>query len=387
MSDPRQLARDGVEYLRRGDPASARRAFEAIASGGVEDPAVKVALAIACRALGDTTAALAASNQALALAPRDARALLLKADLLADGGDRQGAAAFYLEAVRVAESQPDLAGLPPADVKRAREACEAVGAAIERSVRGVLGSGLTNAGGRFSESLDILFGHRRQYFQQPRYYFFPGLAPIQFFPSDMFPWLEGLEKATEEIQGELQGVLASHAHAFRPYVQSDPSRPQRSQDGLVDNPNWSAFYLWKNGSRVEENIAICPRTAAAVARLPLAELPKRSPSVLFSLLKPGAHIPPHCGLVNTRLIGHLPLIVPPGCSFRVGNETRDWREGKAWVFDDTIEHEAWNRSDRTRVILLFEVWRPELTPAERSAVQSLFSALDATGANSKDWEI
>lgn len=386
MSDPRQLARDGVEYLRRGDPASARKAFEAIASGGLDDPSVKVALAIACRALGDTAAALAAADQALVAAPRDARALLLKADLLADGGDLQAAGPFYLEAVRIAESQQDLAGLPPADVKRARAACEAVGAAIERGVRDGLGE-VGGAGARFNESLEILFGHRRPYFQQPRYYFFPGLAHIPFFSSDTFPWLEGLEQATEEIQSELKGVLASHAQAFRPYVQSDPSRPQRSQDGLVDNPSWSAFYLWKNGSRVEENIALCPRTAAALARLPLAELPNRSPSVLFSLLRPGAHIPPHCGLVNTRLIGHLPLIVPPGCSFRVGNETRDWREGKAWVFDDTIEHEAWNRSGQTRVILLFEVWRPELTQAERSAVQSLFSALDAAGAASKDWEI
>jgi aspartyl/asparaginyl beta-hydroxylase (cupin superfamily) len=156
---------------------------------------------------------------------------------------------------------------------------------------------------------------------------------------------------------------------------------------LVDNPTWSAFYLWKNGAPVAENIALCPRTAEVGARLPLAKLPSRSPSVLFSLLQPGAHIPPHCGLVNTRLIGHLPLIVPPGCSFRVGYEIRDWREGEAWVFDDTIEHEAWNHSSRTRVILLFEVWRPELAQAEREAVQSLFSALDATGASAKDWEI
>lgn len=387
MSDPRQLARDGVEFLRRGEPARARAAFEAIAASGVADPSISVALAIACRALGDSPAAQAAVNRALAAAPRDARALLLKADLMADAGDPRAAAPFYLEAVKIAEGVGEAAGVPASEVARAKATCEAVGAAIERGVRDALGAGQGNAGPRFSQSLDILFGHRRPYFQQPRYYFFPGLAQVQFFPREAFPWLQSLEQAAGDIRAELEGVLTSHAQSFRPYVQSDPSRPQRSQDGLVDNPNWSAFYLWKNGERVEESIALCPRTAAVVERLPLAELPGRSPSVLFSLLRPGAHIPPHCGLVNTRLIGHLPLVVPPGCSFRVGNETREWREGEAWVFDDTIEHEAWNRSGRTRVILLFEIWRPELTAEERRAVQSLFSALDAAGAASKDWEI
>ena len=385
MSDPRQLARDGVEFLRRGEPARARAAFEAILSGGVNDPSISVALAIACRAVGDLPAARAAVDRSLADAPRDARALLLKADLMSDAGDHRTAAPFYLEAVKIAEAQGDAAGIPPAEVQRARAACEAVGRAIEGGVRDALGS--IEAGSRFTQSLDILFGHRRPYFQQPRYYFFPGLAQVQFFPRETFPWLETLERATADIRAELEGVLASHAGSFQPYVQSDPKRPPRSQDGLVDNPNWSAFYLWKNGAPMEENLALCPRTAEVVRELPLAELPDRSPSVLFSLLRPGAHIPPHCGLVNTRLIGHLPLIVPPGCSFRVGNDIRDWREGEAWVFDDTIEHEAWNHSNRTRVILLFEVWRPELTQAERAAVQSLFVALDATGAGAKDWEI
>jgi aspartate beta-hydroxylase len=80
----------------------------------------------------------------------------------------------------------------------------------------------------------------------------------------------------------------------------------------------------------------------------------------------------------------LPLIVPAGCSFRVGNETRQWVEGQAWVFDDTIEHEAWNRSDKPRLILLFEIWQPELTAAEQAAVRELFGTLDShTGAKAQ----
>jgi len=126
---------------------------------------------------------------------------------------------------------------------------------------------------------------------------------------------------------------------------------------------------------------------AALQALPLPRIPGRSPNILFSQLRPGAHIPPHHGFVNTRLIVHLPLVAPPGCVFRVGNETRTWAYGKAWAFDDTIEHEAWNTSDQTRVVLLFEVWRPELTAQERALVGSLFEAIGRHQGGQQDWGI
>lgn len=156
---------------------------------------------------------------------------------------------------------------------------------------------------------------------------------------------------------------------------------------MLNNPAWSAFYLWKNGEVVPGNAARCPRTLRALHDVPFARVPNRSPSILFSLLQPGARIPPHNGLVNTRLICHLPLIVPGKCSFRVGNDVRQWQTGKAWLFDDTIEHEAWNESNQTRVILLFDVWRPELSEEERGLVTSLFEAIDAHGGKKPEWSI
>jgi aspartyl/asparaginyl beta-hydroxylase (cupin superfamily) len=149
---------------------------------------------------------------------------------------------------------------------------------------------------------------------------------------------------------------------------------------MLNNPKWSAFYLWKHGELVRENAARCSKTVQALAAVPFSQFKNRSPSVLFSLLRPGGHIPPHTGEINARLICHLPLIVPPTCALRVGNDTRAVVEGKAWVFDDTIEHEAWNRSSETRVILLFEIWRPELTPEERALVSAMFEAIEAYGA-------
>lgn len=378
------LARAGLEALHRGDARAARESFERLAAAGQADASVYIALALACRGLRDAPAGLAALEQALAREPRNVRALVMKADHLHAAGDVRNASAFYLAAVKSAP-----APLPPdlqPDLVHARQMCERLAAHFDQFLREQLaGQGLLG-GERFSQSLDILAGRKRIYSQQPRYYFFPGLPQVQFFDRAQFPWLDAVEAATPAIREELQGVMGA-PDAFQPYLRSVPGRPRKEQDGMLDNPAWSAFYLWKDGEAVAENAARCPRTMAALESLPLTKVQNRSPSILFSLLRPGAHIPPHCGLVNTRLIVHLPLIVPPGCSFRVGNETRDWVEGRAWAFDDTFEHEAWNRSGETRVILLFEVWRPELTEQERAQVAALFAAIDAHSGIKPAWEI
>jgi aspartyl/asparaginyl beta-hydroxylase (cupin superfamily) len=126
---------------------------------------------------------------------------------------------------------------------------------------------------------------------------------------------------------------------------------------------------------VTENLARCPRTAQALAQLPRLEIPGYAPTAFFSILDAKARIPPHTGVTNTRAICHLPLVVPPGCGFRVGWETREWREGEAWVFDDTYEHAAWNDSDVPRGILIFDLWNPYLTPAEREQVSAAVVAI------------
>jgi aspartate beta-hydroxylase len=81
-------------------------------------------------------------------------------------------------------------------------------------------------------------------------------------------------------------------------------------------------------------------------------------------------------VTNTRVVCHLPLVVPPDCALVVGGETHRWREGEVVVFDDTFEHEAWNRGTATRVVLIFDVWNPHLTEAERAAVTALVGAID-----------
>ena len=378
----------GVDALRRGDAATARASFERVIGTGAADAVAFVGLAYACRALGDGAGVLAAAERALALEPRNPRALVLKADQLAAGGDDRAASSFYLAATRAAAAIEQMPADLRDEISRAQAACNRYAATFEEFLRDQVGRNALErpSGARFAESIEILVGRKAPNVQRPRYYFFPGLAAVPFHDRAAFPFLDAVEAATGQIRAELLQVLTDDA-AFEPYIKSDPGRPRREQAGLLDNPAWGAFYLWKDGERIEKNAARCPDTMRALGQVPLCRVTNRSPSVLFSLLAPGAHIPPHTGMVNTRLICHLPLIVPGPCTFRVGNETREWVEGKAWVFDDTIEHEAWNPTASTRVILLFEIWRPDLTAEERALVDAMFAAIDAHSGQKPAWEI
>ena len=387
--DTASLAQSAVQALLRGDARTAREAFERIVGSGRADASAYVGLAYACRILKDRAACRGAVEKALALEPQNLRALILKADLMADDGDARAASAFYLAAVRAAPPAEQLPSDVRSEVARAQAQCDRYAAQFESFLKNSLvGSGFADgrSSRRFTHSLDIVFGKKKIYFQDPRYYFFPELPQIQFYDRKDFPWLDKVEAATTEIRAELIEVLKEES-AFRPYVEGDPDRPHSDEAGMLNNPAWSAYYLWKDGAVVPDHAARCPKTMAALADAPLTKVKGRSPAVLFSLLRPRTRIPPHNGFVNTRLICHLPLIVPESCGLRVGNEIRTPVEGKAWLFDDTMEHEAWNDSDRTRVILLFEIWRPELTEEERRLVSAMFEAIDQHRGEKAGWGI
>jgi len=173
--------------------------------------------------------------------------------------------------------------------------------------------------------------------------------------------------------------MAAERAELVPYIQYDDHLPLDQWRELNKNPDWTAIHLWRNGDRVESNAVHCPATMALLANVPQPRVAGAGPNAMFSLLAPGTRIPPHVGVNNARLVCHLPLIVPEGCWFRVGAETRPWKRGEALVFDDTIEHEAMNPSDQLRVVFIFDLWHPDLSAVEQEAVKALIEA-DGSGA-------
>ena len=213
-------------------------------------------------------------------------------------------------------------------------------------------------------------GRRRIFTPQPTFLHFPQLPAREFYPRAEFPWLEQLESATADIREEFERVFAEDAASLEPYVAYPQGVPLDQWAELNHSRRWSVFYLWRDGKPMEDHLRRCPRTAQLLEKLPLLDIAGYAPTVFFSILDAKSHIPAHTGVTNTRVIVHVPLIIPPACRFRVGSTTREWQPGEAWVFDDTIEHEAWNDSDVPRAILIFDVWNPYLTVAERDLVRT-----------------
>ena len=383
-----QLVRSGVQALQAGEVREARRRFEQITETGRANAQIWLLLATSCRADNDSVAEEAALDNVLAIEPWAVRAHIMKADCRAKAGDDMGAAQFYRSALRRAEKQ-QLPGDLPGEVRRAERALAEIEARIEAVKESLLaGCGLPpeNRSRRFQQALDISAGRKRPFMQEPTVFYYPELPQTQFFDLDDQDWVGEIEGATDAIRDELHGLLHQSEADFRPYIDHVPDRVRRDSlmGDLAGKPDWSVLFLCENGQVSDDMVARCPRTWEAVQKTPLATVSSWGPTVMFSLLRAGARIPPHTGMHNTRLICHLPLILPPDCAFRVGNEVRQWEMGKLMVFDDTIEHEAWNDSNEDRVILIFDIWRPELCEREQRELSILFGQCRAQFGELRD---
>lgn len=378
--DLERLVRAGAEALQRGDAECARNALRQVTDSGHANSQVLLLLAHACLAAQDHEEAERAIGELLRSEPANLRGLIIKGNCRARADDRRAASSFYRSAIKAASAYT---GLPPdlaAELQRIELWLRDTGRAYRDHLEQYLekaGVARNHRSARFDQSLSLLFGEKQLYIQQPSLYHFPELPQRQFFEREEFDWATAVENASDAMVEELRRLLAEHEDEFSPYLLSTPDRPRTDFHGLLDNPDWSTFYLYQNGAPVEGNVAICPLTYSALQNVPLPRISTRAPAIFFSRLRPGARIPAHSGSLNARLICHLPLIVPPGCGFRVGNEVREWEIGKLLIFDDTIEHEAWNDSDQDRVVLIFDIWRPELSEHEKLAITAMFEAVDS----------
>lgn len=365
--------------LAGGEPAAACTLFEQLVAVAPQQLSFWLSLAAALRALARREDELQALERALALDPTHLVVLLQKAALLDLMNKPRSAAAVYGYALQTLKPGTPLPAAIDAHVrhaeKRVRENADALSQLIAGKLAGLRPADSAAASARFDRCLDRILGRRRIYAPEPTFMLFPYLRNYEFFPREYFPWLAAAEAATDSIREELLNVLADDQQGIQPYIAFEAGLPLRQWRDLNHSRRWGAYFLWNQGRREEAHLARCPRTAAMLAAAPQVDIPGRGPTAFFSLLDARTTIPPHTGVTNTRLTVHLPLIVPPGCRFRVGGEMREWRVGSAWVFDDTIEHEAWNNSDAPRAILIFDVWNPELTPLECALVRETMTAL------------
>jgi len=362
--------------LAGGNLAAARAILEEAARRDPPSMEFWQRLATLRKMAGAPLLAVEAIDRALAFAPLDFVNLLIRAHLL-DSVSHPEAGEAYGRAL--AQPRPD--PLPPvfAQIITRAEAqwaahqqgmTQRLGAAVEAT-----GADLTPAERRRAERFASNIAHQtRAYHSEATHFAYPGLREFEFHDRTGFAWLEELEHLTPAIRAEMDRVANAPDAALVPYVKYNDSEPLAQWRELNHNRDWTAIHLIERGATVTANAAHCPTTMAFLAAMDQPAIPGCAANAMFSLLAPRTHIPPHVGVANFRLLCHLPLIVPQRCWFRVGAETRDFAEGQAWVFDDTIEHEAKNETDALRVILIFDLWHPDLSPAEREAISAAVSA-------------
>jgi aspartyl/asparaginyl beta-hydroxylase (cupin superfamily) len=371
----------GADALARADARGAAVHFEIACKRQPRERSHWINLATAHRSLGDSEAERAALDHALAIDQMDLLALIRMAELLERTGEETEAAERWSAVLTVGQGiddrSPEFAKiLDHAKSYVAKEQGKLV-AAVDEALASDLARASVPDRRRMQAAADAWLGKRQIYTNQCEGLNYPFLPADEFFDREHFPWLSELEKATGTILAELEAILADPHAGLAPYISLPPGVPVNKWSQLDKSLDWGAFHLWKEGERFDEACGRAPRTAALVESLPICRIEGKAPNAFFSILKAGSHIPAHTGVTNVRSVIHLPLIVPEGCELRVGGETRAWVKGQAFAFDDTIEHEAWNRSARDRAILIIDAWNPYLSDHERAMVCRLYEAAGA----------
>ena len=380
--DAATLLTEAERAVGAGDLESGIRLLQQAAEDRGDDPELWLRIAALHRGLSRPRPALDAVHRALSIRPLDFTALMLRASIL-DALQDPAAPEAWGNALA---NKPKGELPPPLAAAVARGEQRHAQWLAERERRMVAAMATAEASASADERRRIerfrsnVLRRTKPFHSTPTHFHFPELAEREFHPRALFPWLETIEQATDTIAAELAAVMAAERAELVPYIQYADHLPLDQWKPLNQNPDWTAIHLWRNGERIDANARHCPRTMELLMGVPQPLVAGAGPNAMFSLLAPNTRIPPHVGVSNARLVCHLPLIVPEGCWFRVGAETRYWCRGEAFVFDDTIEHEAMNPSDQLRVVFIFDVWHPDLSQAEREAVRVLIQA-DGSGSS------
>lgn len=375
---PQALYSLGVHAFKRGQLAEALKALQAAHAVAPQDPVVLLSISVVLREQDDGDGELKAIEAALAADPYFLAGLLAKASHLERHGRPRAATAVYRNALKVAPQEPHWPALLRSQLLHGRAQVQRIGIELAAFLAERIGtrlSAMTPAEAqRWREAGAILSGQSQSYPSVCSRLQVPRLPAIPFFERDTFDWVEALEARTDAITAELKAAMAQDRDEFTPYIAYQPGTPVNQWQELNHSRRWSSYFLWRNSQPVTEHLQCCPQTAQALAAVDMADIGGLCPNAMFSALAPHTRIPPHHGETNARVIVHLPLVVPEHCLYRVGFEQRRWKVGEVLIFDDSIEHEARNDSDELRVVLIFDVWNPLLSPGERDMVRTLSAA-------------
>jgi len=301
----RTLTAVGQHAFQKGEFQSARRAFQRVADAHGTTPQQWVNLALACQKLEDEAAEEQAIQRALTIDPTELVALILRANLQERQGKTYQAAQTYGAITSVSPPidrlhpnlRPAVAHALAFREKYDREFGIFIDDFLDPYYKSFAGENLK----RFRGSVDMLVGRTRRYDSQSAIYHYPNLAPTEFFDRAAFPWLDPIEAATDDIRDEFLAALQTE-EGFTPYITYPDDVPQNQFAELNNSPRWSALHLYKLGKLVEENAAKCPATMRALQHAPQPDQPGRTPSAMFSLLRPKTRIPPHNGVTNRELV-------------------------------------------------------------------------------------
>jgi aspartyl/asparaginyl beta-hydroxylase (cupin superfamily) len=377
--NPKALFSLGVHALQRGEWVAALDLLRAARAVAPADPVILMTLVTAYRQHGDRDAERETIEAVLALDAYFLPALLARANWMERHGRPSAAATMYRNALKVAPPPTHWPAQLRSQLEYARAFVDRYSAELAAHLETTLAVARAaldpSVAARWQEAAAIAAGRSRPFVSESNQLLVPRLPAIPFLERARFPWVQEFEARTDAIRAELLAALQTQQQRFNPYIAYGQGDPVNQWRELNHSTRWSAFHLWRGGQPVQENLQLCPQTAAALALVPQVDIGGLCPNAMFSALAPKTHIPPHNGETNARLVAHLPLIVPEGCWFRVGYEKRQWKAGEVLVFDDTIEHEAMNESDELRVVLIFDVWNPLLTDAERDMARAMSAAI------------
>ncbi len=388
----RALNRLGNCLLSAGKVRESRLLFERAASLYPDSAVSRFNFGRALDMLEETARAREELVCAVKLKPDLAMAWLHLGALLEREGQNERALACYQSAFDLSpklEKMPGMQGIPPELAGMIQNALRALRQKYVALHKAEIARFVERAGEeklkRVQACVDIqhgLSGAAPEHpLQKPESIYFPQLSPQAWFEREQFAWIAEFESHWQSIRKEFLS-LGQAEEQFTPYVGDGPGVPAAMQN-LAGSHDWDAFHLFIGGEVQTGNAASCPATTELLSQLPLARLAGVAPEAFFSILRPGAHILPHHGISNAKVAVHLPLLVPEQCAIRVGEEWRNWREGQCLIFDDSFEHEAYNRGTEVRVVLIFEVWHPDVTTTEAQVLTALSGCIDAWAADAK----